>query len=103
VIRLALWSAIESGEFSFIAGDYDDGGGRLCPLAAAATVAGVWDSQTRSPAHEAWGIEAPSAEVEDFAAYFDLASDETSVQWSIALVSRELETHCDTCCSEAAA
>lgn len=92
---LALWMyrALRSGWFSIEAGAYQDGGpgGAVCPIAAAATMAGAWVEGGIAEGHEAWGTpEAPSPEVENFAAYFDLCAEEIGLDEAIAILSETL-------------
>lgn len=92
---VAVWAsrAIRSGWFSLAAGTYENGGpgGSVCPIAAAATMAGAWSNGAITEGHEAWGTpEGPSLEVEDFAAYFDLCAADAGLDYAIRLVSETL-------------
>ena len=63
----------------------------VCPIVAAAQEAGVWMGDHVAPGHAAWGTpEGPSLEVEDFAAWFDLACEHHGVASTIELLQREL-------------
>ena len=54
-------------------------GGAKCPVAAAATLAGVW-RDGGIEGRPRWGDdEEPASAVEDFAAYFDLCADELGI------------------------
>lgn len=63
----------------------------VCPIVAAAQEAGIWMSEHVAPGHAAWGTpEGPSLEVEDFAAWFDLACERHGVASTIELLQRQL-------------
>lgn len=92
---LALWMsrALRGGWFSLTASAYENGGpgGAVCPIAAAAMLAGAWVDGGIGDGHEEWGtVEGPSPEVEDFAAYFDICTEEVGLDQTIAIVSEAL-------------
>lgn len=91
-LRVWMSRALESGWFSITAGSYENGGpgGTVCPIAAAAKLAGAWvDGGIKG--HDRWGTsEGPSPEVEDFAAYFDLCAEEVGLDRAIAIVSEAI-------------
>ena len=81
--------ALRSGWFSLTAGTYESGGpgASVCPITAAAKMAGAWADGAIAERHEAWGTPGgPSPEVEDFAAYFDLCVEEASLDRAIGIV-----------------
>lgn len=78
VARWVGW-ALRVGWFRIEPGAYETGarGGVVCPIVAAATMAGVWLNGGLLPGNSNWGSPSgPTAEVEDFAAYFDLCAEE---------------------------
>jgi hypothetical protein len=98
---LGVWMsrAVRSGWFSLAAGVYENGGpgGAVCPIAAAATIAGAWVDGAIAEGHEAWGTpEEPSPEVEDFAAYFDLCAEEAGLDRAIGIVSETVAANAAT-------
>jgi hypothetical protein len=98
--EVSLWviRALDCGWFQIEAGAYEhDGpGGAVCPIVAAATLAGIWRDGQLLPGNPAWGTpERPASEVEDFAAYFDLCAEGSgtaqaieSVRGALVVVSR---------------
>jgi hypothetical protein len=71
--------------------DEDRPGGGVCPVAAAAKLAGAWGAGGLNPGWEHWGDpDDPSFQVEEFAAYFDLCSEDQGVEFAIAVISQEL-------------
>lgn len=91
-VKRWLRRALDSGWYPLGAGSYDGGpGGALCPIAAAATMAGIWFDGGVREGNPEWGSpDAPSPAVEDFAAYFDLCSEANGLEYAIALVRNEL-------------
>lgn len=91
-LRLWMGKALESQQFQIGAQAYDDGpGGTLCPIAAAATLAGAWTGDGISPGRPHWGtVNGPSEPVEDFAAWFDLCSESEGLESAIELIKVEL-------------
>lgn len=86
--------ALDSGWFRIEAGAYEHGapGGAVCPIVAAATMAGAWRDGHLLPGNEAWGRpDRPSQEVEDFAAYFDLCAEELGTTAAIDTVRGALD------------
>jgi hypothetical protein len=88
---VAMWMsrAFRSGWFRMAAGAYEGGGGgeSVCPITAAARMAGAWLDGGIADGHEAWGTpDGPSPEVEDFAAYFDLCAEEAGLDRAIGIV-----------------
>jgi hypothetical protein len=78
--NVARWviHAVDSGWFRIEPGAYEHGGpgGAVCPIIAAATIAGIWRDGRLLPGNPVWGTpERPANEVEDFAAYFDLCAE----------------------------
>lgn len=91
---LALWMsrALRGGWLSLAAGAYENGGpgGAVCPIAAAAMLAGAWVDGGIGDGHVEWGTaEGPSPEVEDFAAYFDICAEEVGLDQTIAICAEE--------------
>lgn len=94
--EVAVWMsrALRSGWFSLTAGTYESGGpgASVCPITAAAKMAGAWADGSIAEGHEAWGTpDEPSSEVEDFAAYFDLLADDAGLHRAIKIVRAELD------------
>lgn len=90
-IRRAMWLALRSGWYRIEAGfwETDDG---LCPLAAAARVAGVWRNGVFAGHGPEWGDEhEPSVEAWDFAISFDVCAWELGTAAAVELVLSELE------------
>ena len=89
---LSTWMrrALNSGWFDITSGSYDSGGESHCPVAAAATLAGAWVNGGITGKPE-WGTpDGPGPQVENFAAYFDLVSEDTSLDSALAIVIQEL-------------
>jgi hypothetical protein len=86
--------ALDGGWFDIGPGTYDGGpGGTVCPIAAAAKLAGAWEDGTLRPGWNSWGTpDGPSQLVEDFAAYFDLYAAEVGLEPALALVMDSLLT-----------
>ena len=89
---VALWisRAIRSDWFQLAPGAYaDEGSGAVCPIAAAALMAGVWGDSGLLPDRPEWGsVRGPSAQVEDFAAYFDLCAEELGTAQALPKAAR---------------
>jgi hypothetical protein len=88
---VALWMirALDSGWFRIAPGTYEQAGpgAAVCPIVAAATMAGVWRDGQLLPGNPAWGsADRPSTAVEDFAAYFDLCSEACGVAMALETV-----------------
>lgn len=95
-IDVAWWliHALDSDWFRIEPGAYEHGGpeGGVCPIVAAATMAGIWRHGQLLPGNQAWGSsERPSSEVEDFAAYFDLCAEDSGTATAIDTVRRTLD------------
>lgn len=85
-VRIWLERAFRSGWFA-IGPDAYDGDGRMCPIVAAATLAGAWGPHGLRLGNPHWGSEAgPTPAVEDFAAYFDLCAEQLGTEGAIAVV-----------------
>jgi hypothetical protein len=81
--------ALNSDWFRIGPGAYEHGGpgGAVCPIVAAATLAGIWNDGQLLPGNPVWGTpERPANEVEDFAAYFDLCAEYSSTAHAIETV-----------------
>lgn len=94
--EVARWviRALDSDWFRIEPGAYEHGGpgGAVCPIVAAATMAGVWRNGQLLPGNPGWGSpERPANEVEDFAAYFDLCAEECGSVNAIETVRRALD------------
>lgn len=90
-VRLWVKRAIRSDWFELGSGAYDDGG-RRCPIAAGAQLAGVWDAGGVMPGNEKWGTPGgPAPAVEEFAAYFDLCAGDVGLERALAVVRATLE------------
>ena len=91
---VARWTsrAVGSGWFHIAPGAYDDdGSGAVCPIVAAAIMAGVWADRGLLPGHAEWGdASGPSESVADFAAYFDLCAEELGTVEALDVVRDEL-------------
>lgn len=82
------WFHIEPGAY-----EHDDPGGAVCPTVAAAKMAGIWRGGQILPGDPAWGTpEGPVAEVEDFAAYFDLCAEDLGTTQAIEVTCRALDS-----------
>lgn len=80
------WFRIESGAY-----EHGGAGGAVCPIVAAATLAGIWRDGQLLPGNPTWGSpEGPTNEVEDFVAYFDLCAEASSTAEAIETVRRAL-------------
>jgi hypothetical protein len=91
-IRVWLDRAMSSGWHRLGAGFYDGGpGGAMCPIAAAATMAGIWNDGAIDGGNPEWGThDGPSGPVEEFVAYFDLCSEDGGIESAISTVRRAL-------------
>jgi hypothetical protein len=91
-LRLWMRRALESGWFDIGPGDYDGGpGGTVCPITAAAKLAGAWEDGAVAPGWDSWGTpDGPSERVEDFAAFFDLCTQDSGVEYAIGIVEEAL-------------
>lgn len=88
---VARWviRALDSDWFRIEPGAYEHGGpgGTVCPIVAAATLAGIWTDGQLLPGNQVWGTpERPANEVEDFAAYFDLCAEHSGTGQAIETV-----------------
>ena len=88
---VARWvvRALDSDWFQIEPGAYQHGGpgGTVCPIGAAATLAGIWRDGQLLPGNPAWGTaQHPADEVEEFAAYFDLCAEERGTANAITTV-----------------
>ena len=82
---------MRSGWFELGSGAYD-GGGRRCPIAAGAHLAGVWEEDGVKSGNEEWGTpNGPSSAVEEFAAYFDICAETVGLEQALAVVRAALE------------
>ena len=82
--------ALEQGELRIGAFSYETELA-VCPIAAAAQVAGVWHGGCPQLAGPPWGTEErPSPAVEEFAAWFDICAEEGGLEHAIAIVSTVL-------------
>jgi len=93
---VARWvlRALNSDWFRIEPGAYEEGGpgGAVCPIVAAATMAGIWGEGKLLPGNQAWGSpKCPTSEVEDFAAYFDLCAEESGTPTAIDTVRAALD------------
>ncbi|MBK5233602.1 MAG: hypothetical protein JJE13_11560 [Thermoleophilia bacterium] len=88
--------ALRSGWFHIEPGHYDGRPrGGVCPVTAGAILAGIWADGRLKPGFPEWGTEdEPNSEVEDFAAYFDLCSEELGTEQSLWLAQEELSKGC---------
>jgi len=92
-IAAPLRVALEQGEFRIGAFSYETELA-VCPIAAAAKVAGVWHGGCPQLSGPPWGTEdCPSPEVEEFAAWFDICAEERSLEQAIAIVWAALRRH----------
>jgi hypothetical protein len=94
---VARWviRALDSEWFRIEPGAYEHGGpgGAVCPIVAAATLAGIWRDGQLLPGNQVWGTsERPANEVEDFAAYFDLCAEDSGTGQAIETVRKALVT-----------
>ena len=91
---IAIWMAraIRSGWFEIGSGSYiDRAGGTVCPVVAAATLAGVWRNGQLLPGNDLWGTHsAPSEVVEEFASYFDLVAEDAGTEVALQIVDETL-------------
>ena len=90
-LRTWMRRALDYGWFDITSGDYDSGSGSRCPVSAAATMAGAWVDGGIVGRPEWGSSDEPAAEVEDFAAYFDLVAEDIGIYEALALVRRELD------------
>lgn len=93
-IRVWLSRALRSGWYAMGPGTYEDGrSNRVCPIVAAAKMAGVWGERGVRADHPTWGtIDGPSSVVEEFAAYFDLCAEEIGTGAALEVVIESLKT-----------
>lgn len=93
-VRLWMSRALRAGWHPVGPGSYDGGpGGTVCPIVAAAKLAGAWSEEGLRAGWDEWGTpEWPSPPVEEFAACFDLCADEIGVEPTIGLLSEALST-----------
>ena len=91
-IRVWLTRALRSGWYAIGPGAYGGGdGGRVCPIVAAAKMAGVWGADGLRPDNPFWGtVDHPSPAVEEFAAYFDLCAEQLGTPAALAVVTESL-------------
>lgn len=91
-IRVWLSRALRSGWHQIGPGTYEDhGSDRMCPIVAAAKMAGVWGERGLRAGHPTWGtIDSPSPAVEEFAAYFDLCAEEIGTEVALEVVMEAL-------------
>jgi hypothetical protein len=85
--------ALRSGWFRIEPGAYEDGDpeGPVCPIVAAATMAGAWLNGRLLPGNSEWGdSNGPTPAVEDFAAYFDLCAGELGTANALEIASQTL-------------
>lgn len=76
------WFRLEPGAY-----EHSGPGGPVCPIVAAATLAGIWRDGQLLPGNPVWGTpEHPANEVEDFAAYFDLCAEAVGTAQAIETV-----------------
>lgn len=81
--------ALDSDRFRVEPGAYEHGGpgGTVCPIVAAATMAGAWRDGQLQPGNPLWGApDRPANEVEEFAAYFDLCAQDSGTVTAITTV-----------------
>lgn len=72
-------------------GEYEDSDGGVCPVVAAAKLAGAWEGGRIVDGFETWGgPDGPTERVEDFVAYFDLVSDGKGVEHALGVVRSEI-------------
>ena len=89
-LRTWMRRALDSGWFDITSGSYDSRGVGRCPVGAAAALAGVWVNGGITGKPE-WGApEEPGPQVENFAAYFDLVSEDIGLDAAIAIVTQDL-------------
>jgi hypothetical protein len=89
---VALWThrAVRSGWFPLGHGSYD--GATVCPIAAGAKLAGIWEDGAIASGHPDWGDpDRPSEEVEEFAAWFDLVAEDEGLGRAINIAQGELD------------
>ena len=86
------WQRPAERLFRLAAGTYEDpGNGTVCPVVAAAKLAGVWVNGELAAGNPDWGTPTdPTAEIEDFAGYFDLCVEELGLAQTIEIVRRTL-------------
>jgi hypothetical protein len=85
--------ALDSDWFRVEPGAYEHGGpgGTVCPIVAAATMAGAWSHGQLLPGNPVWGTpDRPTTQVEEFAAYFDLCAEDSGTATAIRTVRRAL-------------
>lgn len=86
-IRSWMWRAIRSGWFRLEPGEYE-GDNAVCPITAAATMAGVWDDGAVRSGSSEWGDSTgPTPAIEEFAAWFDLVAEAHGATAALQIVS----------------
>lgn len=91
-VREWIDRSLRSGWYEIGSHSFQAPGGTLCPIAAAATMAGIWHDGALKDGNPDWGTpDAPSAAVEDFAAYFDICAEDDGLGRAIELVRLALE------------
>jgi hypothetical protein len=92
-LRRWMAVALRQRKFAICSGQWQGSDDEsMCPVAAAADLAGAWGSDGIAPGWAAWGgPDGPSEAVEDFAAWFDLLSGETGLGRAVLVVRFELE------------
>jgi len=95
-IGSALGAALRSGEFVIGACSYESALA-VCPMAAAAITAGVWEDGAVMAGAMEWGTpDRPSDPVEEFAAWFDLCAESDGLDQALSVVRTALSVGCDT-------
>jgi hypothetical protein len=93
-VRWWMIRALDNDWFRIEPGAYEDVGSRgaMCPIVAAATLAGIWWDGRLLPGNPVWGTpERPANEVEDFAVYFDLCAEDSGTGQAIETVREALD------------
>ena len=89
-VRRAMLLALRSGWYVIEAGGYESDTA-VCPLVAAAKIAGVWRDGHAADGGPDWGGEtAPSEPAFTFAVGFDLYAEEVGIDAAVKLVLAEL-------------
>jgi hypothetical protein len=80
--------ALRRGGYGIGAGNWDQGpGGTVCPIRAAAMIAGVWRDGHCADGGPEWGTEnEPSETVMEFAVCFDLAAEQFGLGEAVSAV-----------------
>lgn len=90
-IATSMHVALAHGSFPIAPRSYENDL-TVCPIVAAAKVAGVWQDRAPTPAGWEWGTaEAAAPEVEEFAAWFDICCEDEGVEVALDRVRGELE------------